>query len=104
MTAFHAVTRQGLGAVVIEGTGDEDVSEDEGAIVARVIDNGHGFARAELAKAGVPFRRFDRPGAVTGAGMGLAIAMSLARRMGGAVRLDGTPGGGSVAELRLAKA
>ena len=81
-----------------------DVLEEEAAIVARVIDNGHGFTRAEVAKAGVPFRRFDRPGAVTGAGMGLAIAMSLARRMGGAIRLDGSPGGGSVAELRLPKA
>ena len=80
-----------------------DVLEEEAAIVARVIDNGHGFTRAEVAKAGVPFRRFDRPGAVTGAGMGLAIAMSLARRMGGAIRLDGSPGGGSVAELRLPK-
>ncbi|HEY4944262.1 MAG TPA: HAMP domain-containing sensor histidine kinase [Rhizomicrobium sp.] len=81
-----------------------DVLEEEAAIVVRVIDNGHGFTRAEVAKAGTPFRRFDRPGAATGAGMGLAIAMSLARRMGGAIRLDGTPGGGSVAELRLPKA
>jgi signal transduction histidine kinase len=81
-----------------------DVLEEEGAVVVRVIDNGHGFSRAEVQKAGVPFRRFDRPGCETGAGLGLAIAMSLARRMGGAVRLSGTPGGGSVAELRLPKA
>ena len=81
-----------------------DVLEEEAAVVVRVIDNGHGFTRAEVAKAGTPFRRFDRPGSATGAGMGLAIAMSLARRMGGAIRLDGTPGGGSVAELRLPKA
>ncbi len=81
-----------------------DVRDEEAAVVVRVIDNGHGFTRDEVAKAGVPFRRFDRPGAATGAGMGLAIAMSLARRMGGAIRLDGTPGGGSVAELRLPKA
>ena len=81
-----------------------DVREEEAAVVLRVIDNGHGFTRDEAAKAGTPFRRFDRPGASTGAGMGLAIAMSLARRMGGAIRLGGTPGGGSVAELRLGKA
>ncbi|MEI9888732.1 MAG: HAMP domain-containing sensor histidine kinase [Rhizomicrobium sp.] len=81
-----------------------DVIEEEGAVVARVIDNGHGFTRGEVEAAGKPFRRFDRPGATTGAGLGLAIAMSLARRMGGAIRLDGTPGGGSVAELRLPKA
>ncbi len=81
-----------------------DVRDEEAAVVVRVIDNGHGFTRDEVVRAGQPFRRFDRPGTATGAGMGLAIAMSLARRMGGAVRLDGTPGGGSVAELRLPKA
>jgi len=81
-----------------------DVRDEEAAVVIRVIDNGHGFTRDEAARAGQPFRRFDRPGMETGAGMGLAIAMSLARRMGGAIRLDGVPGGGSVAELRLPKA
>ena len=81
-----------------------DVHDEEAAVVVRVIDNGHGFTREEVAKVGRPFRRFDRPGAETGAGMGLAIAMSLARRMGGAIRLDGTPGSGSLAELRLPKA
>jgi signal transduction histidine kinase len=81
-----------------------DVREEEAAVVVRVVDNGHGFTREEVVRAGAPFKRFDRPGASTGAGMGLAIAMSLARRMDGAIRLDGTPGGGSVAELRLPKA
>jgi two-component system cell cycle sensor histidine kinase PleC len=81
-----------------------DVREEEAAIVARVADNGAGFTRAEAQEAGKPFKRFDRPGAQTGGGLGLAIAMSLARRMGGAIRLDGVPGGGSVAELRLPKA
>jgi len=85
------------------GTVRVDVREDEGAVVIRVIDNGHGFTRAEVGAAGTPFRRFDRPGAVTGSGLGLAIAMSLARRLNGAMRLDGTPGGGSIAELRFAQ-
>jgi signal transduction histidine kinase len=91
-----AYTREG-GRIRVE------VHEEEAAIVARVIDDGHGFTREEVSAAGTPFQRFDRPGATTGAGMGLAIAMSLARRMGGAVRLGGMPGGGSVAELRLPK-
>jgi signal transduction histidine kinase len=34
----------------------------------------------------------------------LAIAMELARRMGGAMRLSSRPGDGSVMELRLPKA
>jgi len=40
---------------------------------------------------------------VTGAGLGLAIAMELARRMGGAMQLSSTPGNGSIMELRLPK-
>jgi len=40
---------------------------------------------------------------MTGVGMGLTIAMALARRMGGAVRIGGVSGESTVAELRLAK-
>jgi signal transduction histidine kinase len=81
-----------------------EVVEEEAAVVARVLDDGHGFARTELSKVGEPFNRFDRMGAPTGAGMGLAIATALARRMGGAVQLRSVMGGGTIAELRLPKA
>lgn len=81
-----------------------DVRIDEGAAIALVRDSGLGFSRAERGRAGRPFQRFDRPGQVTGAGLGLAIAMELARRMGGAMRLSSAPGRGSVMELRLPKA
>jgi signal transduction histidine kinase len=81
-----------------------EVREDEGAIAARIIDNGHGFTRGEVEVAGRPFKRFDRRGSSTGSGLGLAIAMALARRMGGAVHIASLPGEGTIAELRLAKA
>jgi len=81
-----------------------DVRVDEGAAIALVRDSGLGFSRAERGRAGRPFQRFDRPGQVTGAGLGLAIAMELARRMGGAMRLSSAPGRGSAMELRLPKA
>ena len=65
-------------------------------------DSGKGFTPRERLRAGKPFERFDRGGTVTGAGLGLAIAMELARRMGGAMRLVGEgPGHGATMELRL---
>ncbi len=80
-----------------------DVRFEEGAGVLTLSDSGRGFTRREASAAGKPFERFDRPGTVTGAGLGLAIAMELARRMGGAMRLSGGPGEikGAVMELRL---
>ncbi len=85
------------------GTVRVEVHEEEGAVVISVTDNGHGFTRAEAAAAGVAFRRFERPGSMTGLGMGLTIAMALARRMGGAIRIGSLVGEGTAAELRLPK-
>jgi signal transduction histidine kinase len=78
-----------------------DVHFEEGAGVLTLSDSGAGFTTGEAALAGRPFQRFDRAGTVTGAGLGLAIAMELARRMGGAMRLAGGEGRGAVMELRL---
>jgi signal transduction histidine kinase len=80
-----------------------DVRFEAGAGVLTLTDSGAGFSDAERGRAGRPFIRFDRPGTVTGAGLGLAIAMELARRMGGAVRLAGQdgPSGGASMEVRL---
>jgi signal transduction histidine kinase len=78
-----------------------DVQFDEGAGVLTLSDSGAGFTAGEAALAGRPFQRFDRAGTLTGAGLGLAIAMELARRMGGAMRLAGGETRGAVMELRL---
>jgi signal transduction histidine kinase len=79
-----------------------DVHFEEGAGVLTLSDSGKGFTPREASRAGKPFERFDRAGTVTGAGLGLAIAMELARRMGGAMRLVGEgPGHGATMELRL---
>ncbi|HVV65046.1 MAG TPA: HAMP domain-containing sensor histidine kinase [Rhizomicrobium sp.] len=71
------------------------------AAVLSVIDNGPGFRPSEKARAGDPFRSFERAGARTGQGLGIAIAMELARRMGGALKLASQPGVGTGVELRL---
>ncbi len=79
-----------------------DVHFEEGAGVLTLSDSGKGFTPGERQRAGKPFERFDRADTVTGAGLGLAIAMELARRMGGAMRLVGEgPGHGATMELRL---
>jgi len=76
-----------------------EVRFEDGAGIVTVRDSGPGFSASEHRKAGKPFQRFDRPDTVTGAGLGLAIAMELVRRMGGAMRL-GT-GAGAAMEVRL---
>jgi signal transduction histidine kinase len=84
-----------------------DVHFDEGAGIVTLSDSGMGFTAKEATKAGRPFQRFDRSGTVTGAGLGLAIAMELARRMGGTMQLASGGHGaaesvrGAVMELRL---
>jgi signal transduction histidine kinase len=80
------------------------ISEDAGAISVAVSDSGSGFSSAERSLAGAAFRRFSRVGVSTGTGLGLAIVVALARRMGGALRLESEPGQGTTAELRLPKA
>jgi signal transduction histidine kinase len=70
-----------------------EVRFEDGAGVIRLTDSGVGFGGTQ-AKA---FVRYDR----AGAGLGLAIAMELARRMGGAMRLASIPGGGASMDVRL---
>jgi signal transduction histidine kinase len=78
-----------------------DVRFEEGAGILTLSDSGMGFTAQETKLAGKPFQRFDRPGTITGAGLGLAIAMELARRMGGTMQLNGGQGRGAIMELRL---
>ncbi|MDE2164491.1 MAG: HAMP domain-containing histidine kinase [Alphaproteobacteria bacterium] len=79
------------------------VRQDEGAVAISVTDNGNGFSTAEASTAGTAFRRFERAGVSMGAGLGLAIVVALARRMGGAIKLGSAQGEGTCAELRLPK-
>ena len=70
-----------------------EVRFEDGAGVIALTDSGIGFGAAK-ARA---FARYDR----AGAGLGLAIAMELARRMGGAMRLASNAGGGAAMDVRL---
>lgn len=78
-----------------------DIRFEEGAGVFTLSDSGPGFSPCEYQRLGAPFESFERRGTVTGQGLGIAIAMELARRMGGAMSLSGTSGHGATLELRL---
>jgi two-component system cell cycle sensor histidine kinase PleC len=77
---------------------------DTDGVVIAIHDNGFGFSPVESTRVGEAFTRFDRPGSVAGAGLGLAIASSLVRRMGGTLNISGKPGEGALAEIRLRRA
>jgi signal transduction histidine kinase len=77
-----------------------EIRTEAGFGLVRITDSGGGFSGTERLTAGRAFQRFDRPGCVTGAGLGLAIAMELVRRMGGAMQFR-TAEGGTAMELRL---
>jgi signal transduction histidine kinase len=85
------------------GTVRIQLRAEQRSVVIAVRDSGLGFSLEESARAGEAFARFDRPGATTGTGLGLATSMLLARRMGGVVRISGVPGDGTLAELHLPK-
>jgi len=77
---------------------------DDGAqLVIEVQDNGPGLPEAELARVTEPFYRVEasRHKARGGVGLGLSIALNVARRHGGTLVLTNVPTGGLLATLRL---
>lgn len=77
---------------------------DDGVqLVIEVQDNGPGLPVAELTRVTEPFYRVDasRHKARGGVGLGLSIALDVARRHGGTLVLSNAPAGGLVATLRL---
>jgi signal transduction histidine kinase len=82
------------------------VTVGTGSLVIRVADDGPGLPGDQLESVLRPFTRLDqsRNRATGGAGLGLAIALSIARLHGGSVELANRPEGGLTAELRLATA
>ena len=79
-----------------------EIRADAREVLIGVRDTGEGFSTGERLRAGEPFQRFSRIAARGGMGMGLAIAMGLARRMGATISLSSIPGDGTLALLRLA--
>lgn len=74
-----------------------DIAREAGALVCRVTDHGHGIAPALRARLG------ETPVASAhgGQGIGLYLAQSAARQLGGQLAWHDNPAGGTITELRL---
>ncbi|MBK8254682.1 MAG: hypothetical protein IPK82_18715 [Polyangiaceae bacterium] len=67
-----------------------------GLCAVRISDNGEGFDNVYAERIFRPFERLHGKGKYPGAGLGLAICQKIARRHGGKVIANGTPGVGAV--------
>jgi two-component system sensor histidine kinase KdpD len=72
----------------------------EGAAVAgrlflRVVDRGPGIPADERERVFSPFQRLGDNGSGVGVGLGLAVARGFTEAMGGELRAEDTPGGGT---------
>ncbi|TAL21213.1 MAG: ATP-binding protein [Nitrospirae bacterium] len=90
----NAVKYSGGGAVELSG------SADDGHVKFAVGDEGPGLNGVDIERL---FQRFARGTAkkVSGAGLGLYVARSIARLHGGDVSAHNKPGGGAVFELEI---
>ena len=85
------------------GTVAVTVSEDDGAAVIDVVDDGPGFPPGFLPHAFERFRRADdaRSRAAGGAGLGLAIVLAIARTHGGDAQVANLVPHGAWVTMRL---
>ncbi len=92
---------QGGGALSLAAAAardDEHRALKPGGYIKLVLsDTGTGMDDATLARATEPFFTTKRPG--HGTGLGLAMARGFAEQSGGALRLDSTPGAGTIVTL-----
>jgi signal transduction histidine kinase len=87
--------RHGGGRVAVR------TARENGTVTVDVVDDGPGFAEADLPHVFEPLFRGDRSRGGSHAGLGLAIARRLARAHGGDVRAANAPGGGARLTVEL---
>jgi two-component system, OmpR family, sensor histidine kinase KdpD len=71
-------------------------------LVLRVIDRGKGIASADRDRVFQPFQRLG-DGSPGGVGLGLAVARGFTEALGGELRVDDTPGGGTTMVFTFAR-
>jgi signal transduction histidine kinase len=76
-------------------------SDARDAIEIRVSDTGPGIPPEDHERVFQEFEQIHGPGSREGTGLGLAIARKLARRLGGDLSLESSPGTGSTFIIRL---
>lgn len=78
-------------------------SEEDGAIIVAIDDDGPGIPLSEREAVFEPFHRLEasRNRATGGSGLGLAIARQIAAGHGGRIRITDSPMGGARFEVRL---
>ena len=69
------------------------------AVIAEVIDRGHGMTRSEVSKIFEPFYTTKAPG--RGTGLGLSICYGIIAEHGGRIEVDSAPGKGSTFRILL---
>ena len=86
-----------------EGRVDVSLAQDDGHVVAEVRDTGIGIAEADLPNVFERFYRADkaRSRASGGVGLGLSIGKWIAEVHSGTIKVQSSPGQGSVIQIRL---
>ena len=69
------------------------------AVVAEIVDKGHGMSRNEVSKIFEPFYTTKAPG--RGSGLGLSICYGIVAEHGGRIEVDSAPGKGSTFRILL---
>jgi two-component system NtrC family sensor kinase len=94
INAMDAMGERGVVRIVTKAGTDP-----KRGVIAEVIDQGHGIARAELTKIFEPFYTTKAPG--QGTGLGLSICYGIVQEHGGALEVDSALGQGSTFRIVL---
>jgi signal transduction histidine kinase len=83
------------------GTVRLEATHRDGVLTLRVADRGIGIPAEDAAALFEPFHRGANVGAIPGSGLGLAITRKAVVAHGGAIAVEGAPGGGTVFTVTL---